>query len=313
MRQSDFGQLVAGTGPLERNPDDAPVPQPGDPSAGSDRDRSAQIDRSNICAGVGVDQGHATFVAHRLVGHRRLRENTLVSPGQPFCLGTLTSSEVPGEVVLLIPLGATEQHGPHLPLDTDTRIAVAWAEGLASMLTSTCASTLVLVAPPMCFGSSGEHQGFAGTMSVGGPVIRSVIVELARSVRANVAAVVFVNGHSGNHEPVTGAVHQLRNEGHAVAAVFPVVDGGDAHAGHTETSLMLHLHPELVRLDRAEPGRGESMTELMTALKRDGVRSVSPNGVLGDPTGASAAHGRQIFERLIQLGVTEVADTIGVL
>ena len=77
--------------------------------------------------------------------------------------------------VLVIPLGATEQHGPHLPLSTDTDIAVALCRGLAAARPS------VLVAPPLPYGASGEHAGFAGTLSIGQDAAETVVVELGRS------------------------------------------------------------------------------------------------------------------------------------
>ena len=91
----------------------------------------------------------------------------------------MTSPEVAdaGARVLILPLGSCEQHGPHLPLDTDTRIAVALAHGIAA------ARTDAVVAPAVAFGSSGEHEGFAGTLSVGTEALRLLLVELVRSNR----------------------------------------------------------------------------------------------------------------------------------
>jgi len=110
--------------------------------------------------------------------------------------------------------------------------------------------------------------------------------------------VVFINGHGGNSEPVRRAVSRLRSEQRKVLAWWPRVPGGDAHAGHTETSLLLAIAPTLVRTERAEPGRREHVTDLIDELRAGGVRAVSPNGVLGDPIGASASHGRSLLTRL---------------
>ncbi len=93
--------------------------------------------------------------------------------------------------ILLVPLGATEQHGPHLTLDTDTVIAMAWADAAAARIPA-------LVAPALPYGSSGEHQSFAGTLSIGAPVLELVLVELARSARDRFDRIVFVAGHAGN-------------------------------------------------------------------------------------------------------------------
>ena len=82
--------------------------------------------------------------------------------------------------MLLVPLGSTEQHGPHLPLDTDTRIAVARCAGRVGR--RRCRPRLaVLVAPAVAYGASGEHEGFAGTLSIGQEALESVVVELGRS------------------------------------------------------------------------------------------------------------------------------------
>lgn len=194
---------------------------------------------------------------------------------------------------LLVPLGSTEQHGPHLPLDTDTRIAVALAERAASGLEG------VVVAPALPFGSSGEHRGFAGTISIGTDALHVVLVELVRSLDW-VDRIVVVNGHGGNHQGVRSAVEQLVAEGHDVASWSPAVPGGDAHAGHTETSLMLAIAPELVRMDLAEPGAAAPLSELMADLRNGGVQSVSPNGILGDPTTATAEHGHELLNALTE-------------
>ncbi len=193
--------------------------------------------------------------------------------------------------VLAVPLGSLEQHGPHLPLDTDTRIAAALVSALAA------ARIDVVVAPPLAYGASGEHAGFAGTLSIGTDALTAVLVELGRSADA-FAAVVFVNGHGGNLEAVRNAVARLTAEGRRVLAWAPSVPGGDAHAGRTETSLLLALAPTSVRLDRAEPGATAPLSDLISDLRTGGVSAVAPNGVLGDPTGASADEGAALFEAL---------------
>jgi creatinine amidohydrolase len=193
--------------------------------------------------------------------------------------------------VLLVPLGSTEQHGPHLPIDTDTRIATAWAEAMAERLAG------AVVAPALAYGSSGEHEGFPGTVSIGQDALELVVVELVRSAGRWVREVVLVCGHGGNLEPVRRAVARLRAEGRSVRAVFPRL-GGDAHAGRTETSLLLHLAPELVRLDDAAAGATGALDEVLDRLRAEGVAAVSPNGVLGDPAGASPAEGRDLLARL---------------
>lgn len=203
---------------------------------------------------------------------------------------------------MLVPIGSIEQHGPHLPLGTDSVIARAVAERVAARLPGQ-----VLVAPAIAFGSSGEHAGFPGTVSIGRQALHAVVVESVRSLALWAARVVFVNGHGGNLATLAAAIGQLRAEGHEVAWVPCGVAGGDAHAGRTETSLMLHLAPADVLLERAAPGTTRPIAELMPELRAGGVRAVSPTGVLGDPGGASAEEGARMLEAL----VAEVAARIG--
>ena len=203
----------------------------------------------------------------------------------------LDAAALAAETILAVPVGSTEQHGPHLPIGTDTIVAVALAERLAA------ARPDVLAAPALPYGSAGEHAAFPGTLSIGAAALEMVIVELVRSADA-FAGVVLVSGHGGNAEPLAGAVATLRAEGRRVVAWEPRIPGGDAHAGRTETSLLLALAPGSVRVEKAEPGDVRPLAAVMGDLRRGGVISVSPNGVLGDPTGASGEEGRGLLEFL---------------
>lgn len=203
---------------------------------------------------------------------------------------------------LLVPVGATEQHGPHLPLDTDSVIASAVAHRVAERL----ADLEVLVAPTVAFGSSGEHEGFAGTVSIGTRVLREVLIELVRSVQDWAPWVVFVNGHGGNATATRSATEVLRSEGRAVQWAPCAVEGADAHAGWSETSIMLHLEPDRVDMARAEAGNLLPIAQLMPVLRVHGVRAVSASGVLGDPREATAATG----EGLLAAMVTAAEDRV---
>jgi creatinine amidohydrolase len=156
----------------------------------------------------------------------------------------------------------------------------------------------VVAAPAVAYGSSGEHAGFAGTLSIGREATELLLVELGRSASATFAAVVLVSAHGGNRVPVERAERRLHAEGRRVLAVFPRWPG-DAHAGRVETSLMLALHPDRVRRELAEAGATAPIDELMPRLIAGGVRPVSANGVLGDPAGADAAEGRRLLDRAV--------------
>jgi mycofactocin precursor peptide peptidase len=192
---------------------------------------------------------------------------------------------------LIVPLGSLEQHGPHLPLDSDTRIAVAVAAATAARREG------VSVAPPLAFGASGEHDAFPGTVSIGTAALTDVLVELGRDVSRHWNALLFVNGHGGNRDAVSAALSRLAAERRRCSAFSVAPANGDAHAGRTETSLLLHLDPAAVRDEHAAPGETRPIAELIGRLRSEGVRSVSPNGVLGDPAGATAAEGRRFLDR----------------
>jgi mycofactocin precursor peptide peptidase len=197
-----------------------------------------------------------------------------------------------GGCLLVVPLGSFEQHGPHLPLDTDTTIARTLVDAVADL-------PYVLAAPALEYGASGEHAGFPGTLSIGTEVLGEVLVELVRSARPSVAGVVFVCAHGGNAEGVAAARRRCEEEGDAVF-VFPArVEGGDAHAGRTETSLMLAIAPEEVRTAELAPGRTEPLGELWSDLRTGGVRAVTDTGVLGDPTLATSAEGHLLLRALV--------------
>ena len=162
--------------------------------------------------------------------------------------------------LLAVPVGATEQHGPHLPVTTDTDIALA----LVARLVEADA------APPLCFGSSGEHAGFPGTLSIGQVALSAVLVELGRHASLHWRTMLLVNGHGGNAGAIGDALRQLRAEGrdchvwHAGVRPSMLADAGidlvpDAHAGRVETSMMLALAPQDVRL---APKAGKPSLEL---------------------------------------------------
>lgn len=198
--------------------------------------------------------------------------------------------------IVVLPLGACEQHGPHLPLDTDMAVAATVAARAVHELSGDCD---MLLAPPQPYSASGEHEGFPGTVSVGHEALGLLLIELGRSVLRWSSRLLIVNGHGGNHASLVHAVTRLRDEGRDVAWWSCVIPDGDAHAGHTETSLMLALRPDSVHRDRAAAGCATPLPRLIERLARDGVAATSPNGVLGDPRQASAKAGDHMLAELV--------------
>jgi creatinine amidohydrolase len=195
------------------------------------------------------------------------------------------------DAVLAVPLGSTEQHGPHLPLSTDTDIAVVLCQRLAA------ARDDVLVAPALPYGSAGEHAGFPGTLSIGQAAVELVVLELVRSATETFRHVVLVSAHGGNTEAVTRAVARLRAESRDVCLFLPTWHG-DPHAGRPETAMLLAMTPDRVRMADAVPGDTRPLAEVWPALRDGGVRAVSESGILGDPTGATADEGAALLDRL---------------
>ena len=220
-------------------------------------------------------------------------------------LGSLTWPDVEARAagsILAVPLGSTEQHGPHLPLSTDTDIAVALANALSARVPD------VVVAPPIPYGASGEHAAFAGTISIGRDALELLLVELVRSCDA-FRGVVLVSAHGGNATAVARAVARLRHEGRRVSAWSPShPDSRDSHAGRTETSVLMALGSPHVVAERATAGNVRPLEELMPALRSGGVASVSASGVLGDPSGSSEEHGEGLIRAWVDDLVTAVSS-----
>ena len=192
--------------------------------------------------------------------------------------------------LLVVPLGSHEQHGAHLPHTTDSVI-------ISAVVEAACAGrdAAVTIGPTLGITASDEHAAFPGTLSIGTELTAATIVAIVRSAGWS-RGVLFANGHGGNADALAIAAEELDGSGtpHDVWSL-PFYDGADLHAGLTETSVMLHLRPDLVRMDLAAAGNTSPAGELMDAMRSGGVRAVSPNGVLGDPTGATERHGRSVF------------------
>jgi creatinine amidohydrolase len=227
-----------------------------------------------------------------------------------------------GTDTVVLPVGATEQHGPHLPLGTDTEIGRALAREIAERRPGT------LVAPTVQVGCSDEHAGFPGTLSVRPSTLVALLRDVVNSLeRHGFAYVVFLPSHGGNFAPVETAVAEIAPDLDDTALI-PLTDGderGDLmneglaeagidyeqdviHAGAVETSLMLAIDEGSVRTDDAEPGPVEGVT--LSQVVNQGFDAITENGVLGDPGRASCHAGNVILGKLAGTLVERIDDEI---
>jgi creatinine amidohydrolase len=230
--------------------------------------------------------------------------------------------------VAILPTAAVEQHGPHLPLDTDAFLCMRVAEESAARARR---EGPVLVAPTLPYGSSGHHMAFAGTLTLRAETFLAAVGELCGSfVEHGFRRLLVVNGHGGNSALGREAVQQLANSAPVLAAfvdywalaretaaeVRESPAGGMAHACEFETSLMLHLRPESVRREFVEreipePRFSQERLELASpGPVAAGWRTewLSSSGVLGAPELASAEKGERLFEACVERVAQLIAE-----
>lgn len=221
--------------------------------------------------------------------------------------------------------GSTEQHGPHLPLTTDTLIGTELVAAIVERLGD------ALQGPTIPFGCSEHHMAFPGTITLERETFKAIVKEYARSIaRHGFRTIYFVPSHGGNFAPLAEAVAELggKVERTRVIAftdlagfldviyasqqpynVTPEVAG--AHAGNTETALVLATRPELARMERVEAGFvGDFNAEAQATVFREGMRALTANGILGDPHGADAARGRDCLNALANYLADYLRQTI---
>ena len=195
--------------------------------------------------------------------------------------------------IVLLTLGSWEQHGPHLPFDTDTIIINSVVT--QAMHDSQINANEFMIAPTVAISASDEHVGFPGTLSTGTEALAQSVVAICRSASWSLG-VCIVNGHGGNTDALARISSALTHEKitHSIWSL-PSYDGADMHAGHTETSVMLHVAPDKVQTDRIERGTVGDSSALVAQMRTSGVAGVSDNGVLGDPTTATKEHGYAVM------------------
>jgi creatinine amidohydrolase len=245
----------------------------------------------------------------------------------PSQLAALTSAELEArsERLVVVPVGAIEQHGPHLPLDTDTLLASAVAEAIVARTPGT------LLGPTLELGCSSHHSSFAGTLSLRTETFVGIVVDVCRSLARAGLTVVLVNAHGGNRAQLDVALTELSLEGiRAYAFTYwqlleDVVvgelgeDGRNAcgHACALETSLMQHVHTERVRTSEIPPGGTPPTWPDPHMFSRDALRvvrpfdEISPDGVIGRPSLATAELGGQLFDAVVERGGLIVERVMG--
>ncbi|MDH3207499.1 MAG: creatininase family protein [Gemmatimonadota bacterium] len=227
--------------------------------------------------------------------------------------------------VALLPVGAIEQHGPHLPLDVDAYDA----ERLARDVAERCSHPRPLVLPLIAYGVSYHHDDFAGTVSVGPDVLSQMVYQIGMSVaRQGIDKLVIVNGHGGNGPALHFAAQMINRD----ARIFTCVDTGetsdadideiasthnDVHAGEIETSTTLALRPEAVRTDQIESSVPHFSSHYLDFTSKRGVGwygrtlKITESGVMGDPTKASVEKGKKMWEVIVANLVEMVEDIKG--
>lgn len=207
----------------------------------------------------------------------------------------------------VVPLGSTEQHGPHLPLATDHLIATALARAATDRTGHACT-------PPIPIGVSPHHKQFNGTLWVEAPQFRDYVENLARNLTYHgIERIVFVNGHGGNVEPLREVGRRLHDDNTAFAvewmwneSIPDLVDDlftqNGPHGGPKETAMIMHIDRELVREERLADARDAGVLDIDEIDRPFGTRTHydsidnSPNGVFGDQTDATPEKGEQLFE-----------------
>jgi creatinine amidohydrolase len=224
-----------------------------------------------------------------------------------------TSTEIDDKTIAVLPVGSFEQHGPSLPLTTDTLIACEIARRAAE------AYDLMLL-PPICFSCSQEHASFPGTVSMSATTLATVVEEVRSDLdRAGFRRLIVVNGHGGN-SVLTNVVQTANSRGHSMllyptsyhwaiareAAGCLTTNHQDMHAGEAETSILLAMSPELVREGWQDQDHEADDRSLLTLL---GIASYTENGVIGRPSLANADKGRGLLDSLI----AQLAEPVKVL
>jgi len=224
--------------------------------------------------------------------------------------------------IAILPVGSIEQHGPHLPLNTDSFDA----EYLANQVAAACSEPKPLVLPLIPYGVSYHHEGFKGTISINNDTLSKIVYEIGMSLSRNgIKKFLIINGHGGNGPSLNFAAQMINRD----ARIFVAVDSGetsdvdiyqmietpnDVHAGEFETSTALAIRPHLVKGSVAKKSIPEFSSRYLNFTSKRGIswyaytKRISENGVLGDPSKATAEKGKKMWQIMIAHLVTFVED-----
>ncbi|WP_382310181.1 creatininase family protein [Herbiconiux sp. UC225_62] len=226
----------------------------------------------------------------------------------------------PASGLAVLPFGALEQHGPQLPLGTDTATAAEVARRLAERVDA-------VLLPPVHYGDTWNNAGYPGTVSLSAATVTAIAVDIGRAlVRSGALGLVIVNGDWGNRQPLYSAVRILNAEGvlPAIALDYPGMDAaiervrespaaapGLNHAEEIETSIMLAIDPDAVRIDRYVSSYPSFPSDFGTRPMQ--LHPFSESGVFGDPSSATAEKGEQILAATVEGSLDVLADFVATL
>jgi creatinine amidohydrolase/Fe(II)-dependent formamide hydrolase-like protein len=233
-----------------------------------------------------------------------------------FLIAEMTPAEITASLketdTVVIPIGTVEQHGPHLPVSTDTFIPIRVAELVAE-------KTNVLVAPPVFYGDSLSMMSMAGVFTITPETLASLLLDLCKSFsKQGFKRIVFINGHGGNTQVLSFVGQRARIETGAqivrinwwiIASeeITRICESGVVHADEGETSMMLACRPDLVDMNKAvKDSLQEKLTQELTGKKPGNMPQIyapfptwSKTGVIGDATKASKEKGEKILKAVV--------------
>jgi len=226
-----------------------------------------------------------------------------------------------GYTTVVFGIGSTEQHGPHLPIKTDAALADEMVFRVAERLGNT------LMAPTVRVGCSEHHLAFAGSISLQSSTLKAVLMDYVDSLqRHGFKTIILIPTHGGNFSTVQKAIEALQKK-YADLRIVGITDLFDfiepvnkiaeeagltreeagAHAGESETSMMMVIHPQHVKKERFEPGyigpTGQKEVELII---EKGMTALTQNGILGDPSKADAVRGEKYLQGMVDYFISEI-------